>query len=128
VLSPDEVLAADHFADRKTFRDAEVADGGERRAADGFFVLDGRRLALPGRAPRSAEHNRDTLVPIAKATRRLRTLRDADIHSPGCACWISESAASASKRPIVCRIRGRRNQNRDARTSRFHPRDIMALR
>jgi crotonobetainyl-CoA:carnitine CoA-transferase CaiB-like acyl-CoA transferase len=67
VLSPDEVLAADHFAARKTFRNAEVADGVTGRAADGFFILDGRRLGFTGRAPNVGEHNRDTLAPIAKA-------------------------------------------------------------
>jgi crotonobetainyl-CoA:carnitine CoA-transferase CaiB-like acyl-CoA transferase len=67
VLSPDEVLAADHFAARKTFRNAEVADGVTGRVADGFFILDGRRLGFTGRAPNSGEHNRDPLAPIAKA-------------------------------------------------------------
>jgi crotonobetainyl-CoA:carnitine CoA-transferase CaiB-like acyl-CoA transferase len=66
VLTPDEVLAADHFAARKTFRDAEVADGVNARVADGFFILDGRRLGFTGRAPAPGEHDRDTLAPIAK--------------------------------------------------------------
>jgi crotonobetainyl-CoA:carnitine CoA-transferase CaiB-like acyl-CoA transferase len=68
VLSPGEVLAADHFADRKTFRAAELVDGVNGRAADGFFILDGRRLGFTGRAPAVGEHNGDTLAPIAKAT------------------------------------------------------------
>ncbi|MGD0120120.1 MAG: CoA transferase, partial [Candidatus Binatus sp.] len=67
VLSPDEVLAADHFAARNTFRNAEVADDVTGRAADGFFILDGRRLGFTGRAPNVGEHNRDTLAPIAKS-------------------------------------------------------------
>ncbi|MGA7869851.1 MAG: CoA transferase [Candidatus Binatus sp.] len=67
VLSPDEVLAADHFAVRETFRDAEVADGVYGRVADGFFMLDGRRLGFTGRAPAVGEHSRDTLAPSAKA-------------------------------------------------------------
>jgi crotonobetainyl-CoA:carnitine CoA-transferase CaiB-like acyl-CoA transferase len=67
VLSPDEVLLADHFAARKTFRDAEVATGLNGRVADGFFILDGRRLGFTGRAPNLGEHNRDTFAPVAKA-------------------------------------------------------------
>jgi len=38
------------------------------RAADGFFVLDGRRLGFTRSRTAVGEHNRDTLVPIAKAT------------------------------------------------------------
>ncbi len=67
VLSPDEVLAADHFAARKTFRDAEVANGVSGRVADGFFTMDGRRIGFNGRAPAVGEHNRETLAPLAKA-------------------------------------------------------------
>jgi crotonobetainyl-CoA:carnitine CoA-transferase CaiB-like acyl-CoA transferase len=63
VLSPDEVLAADHYAARKTFREAEVADGVKGRVADGFFILDGHRLGFSGRAPGAGEHNRDTFAP-----------------------------------------------------------------
>ncbi len=66
VLSPDEVLAADHFAARKTFRDSEAADGVRGPVADGFFILDGRRLGFTGRAPAIGEHDRDTIAPIAK--------------------------------------------------------------
>ncbi len=73
VLSPEEVLAADHFAARKTFREAEVADGVKGRVADGFFILDGRRLGFSGRAPAVGENDRETFAPIAKAT----TLADA---------------------------------------------------
>ncbi len=68
VLSPDEVLAADHFAARKTFREAEVTDGVKGRVADGFFILDGRRLGFGGRAPAVGENDRETSAPIAKAT------------------------------------------------------------
>jgi crotonobetainyl-CoA:carnitine CoA-transferase CaiB-like acyl-CoA transferase len=68
VLSPDEVLAADHFAARKTFREADVVDGVTGRVADGFFILDGRRLGFTGRAPAVGENDRETFAPIAKAT------------------------------------------------------------
>ena len=67
VLSPDEVLAADHFTERKTFRAAAAADGVNGRVADGFFILDGQRLGFTGRAPAIGEHDRETLAPIAKA-------------------------------------------------------------
>ena len=67
VLSPDEVLAADHFADRETFREAGVADGVKGRVADGIFILDGRRLGFTGRAPAVSESDRETFAPIAKA-------------------------------------------------------------
>jgi len=67
VLSPDEVLAADHFAARNTFRNAEAADGVSGSVADGFFILDGRRLGFTGPAPAVGEHNRDALTHIAKA-------------------------------------------------------------
>jgi crotonobetainyl-CoA:carnitine CoA-transferase CaiB-like acyl-CoA transferase len=68
VLSPDEVLAADHFAARKTFREAKVADGVKGRIADGFFILGGRRLGFAGRAPAAGEDGREAFAPIAKAT------------------------------------------------------------
>ena len=66
VLTPDEVLAADHFAARETFREAEVARGVRERVADGFFVLDGQRLGFRHRAPEPGEHNSEALAPLAK--------------------------------------------------------------
>jgi crotonobetainyl-CoA:carnitine CoA-transferase CaiB-like acyl-CoA transferase len=66
VLSPDEVLAADHFAARKTFRNAEVADGVRGSIADGVFILDGRRLGFTGRAPAIGEHDDHAPAPAAK--------------------------------------------------------------
>jgi crotonobetainyl-CoA:carnitine CoA-transferase CaiB-like acyl-CoA transferase len=68
VLSPDEVLTADHFAARKTFREAEVANGLKGRVADGIFILDGRRLGFTCRAPGVGENDRETFAPIGKAT------------------------------------------------------------
>jgi crotonobetainyl-CoA:carnitine CoA-transferase CaiB-like acyl-CoA transferase len=67
VLSPDEVLGADHFAARKTFRKAEAADGVNGQVADGFFILDGGRLGFTGRAPAVGEHDRETLTPVTKS-------------------------------------------------------------
>jgi crotonobetainyl-CoA:carnitine CoA-transferase CaiB-like acyl-CoA transferase len=67
VLSPEEVLAADHFAARKTFREDVVAYGLKGRVADGFFLLNGRRLGFTGRAPAVGENDRETFAPVAKA-------------------------------------------------------------
>jgi crotonobetainyl-CoA:carnitine CoA-transferase CaiB-like acyl-CoA transferase len=67
VLSPDEVLAADHFNDRKTFRQAQVADGVSGKVADGFFILDGRRFGFTGSAPSLGEHDRQTPASAPKA-------------------------------------------------------------
>jgi crotonobetainyl-CoA:carnitine CoA-transferase CaiB-like acyl-CoA transferase len=69
VLTPDEVLAADHFAERKTFRDSAVADGVNGRVADGFFMLDGCRLGFTGPAPAAGAHDRDAITPVAKPAR-----------------------------------------------------------
>ncbi|HYK63579.1 MAG TPA: CoA transferase, partial [Patescibacteria group bacterium] len=67
VLTPDEVLAADHFTARKTFRRAEAADGVSGSVADGFFILDGNRLGFGGRAPALGEHNRVAPAPAARS-------------------------------------------------------------
>jgi crotonobetainyl-CoA:carnitine CoA-transferase CaiB-like acyl-CoA transferase len=75
VLSPDEVLAADHFAARKTFRAAEVAAGLNGRVADGFFILDGQRLGFTGPAPSPGQHDRDTFAPVAKPPASTSTQR-----------------------------------------------------
>jgi crotonobetainyl-CoA:carnitine CoA-transferase CaiB-like acyl-CoA transferase len=66
VLTPDEVLAADHFTVRETFRECEVASGVNARVADGLFILDGRRLGFTGRAPEVGEYTSDIPAPVAK--------------------------------------------------------------
>jgi crotonobetainyl-CoA:carnitine CoA-transferase CaiB-like acyl-CoA transferase len=71
VLSPDEVLSADHFVDRKTFREAEVTHGVKGRVSEGFFILDGRRLGFTGGAPAVGEHDREAFAPIARTTTRV---------------------------------------------------------
>jgi crotonobetainyl-CoA:carnitine CoA-transferase CaiB-like acyl-CoA transferase len=71
VLSPDEVLAADHFAARNTFRKAEVANGVSGSVADGFFILDGRRLGFTNRAPSVGQHNGDTFARAPKGDARV---------------------------------------------------------
>jgi crotonobetainyl-CoA:carnitine CoA-transferase CaiB-like acyl-CoA transferase len=77
VLTPDEVLAADHFAERKTFRDCAVADGVNGRVADGFFILDGRRLGFTGSAPAAGAHDRDALAPVAKPAQSTNSAQSA---------------------------------------------------
>ena len=99
VLSPDEVLAADHFAARKTFR--EGRSGGRRDRPRRRRLLHRSTdagSASPAARPRSA----NMIARHSRLSRKPRRpgycARRSDIHSPACACWTSESAASASKR------------------------------
>jgi crotonobetainyl-CoA:carnitine CoA-transferase CaiB-like acyl-CoA transferase len=73
VLSSDEVLTADHFAARKTFRNAEASDGVRGSVADGIFILDSNRLGFTDRAPSIGEHNQNenTFAPAPKASVRV---------------------------------------------------------
>ena len=114
VLTPDEVLAADHFAERKTFRDSAVADGVNGRVADGFFMLDGRRLGFTGPAPAAGAHDRDAITPDREARACAKTQRKADVLSPACASSTSASAASASK-PAACSPRTAPTSSRSKR-------------
>jgi crotonobetainyl-CoA:carnitine CoA-transferase CaiB-like acyl-CoA transferase len=59
VMSPDDVLATDHFIERGTFRESEAAPGLRERIAEGFFAFNGKRLGFKDRAPAIGEHNRD---------------------------------------------------------------------
>ena len=61
VLSPEEVLANEHLASRKTFVDAEVARGIEGPVAAGFFEIDGERQGFRFRAPELGEHDAEVL-------------------------------------------------------------------
>ncbi len=56
VLRPGEVLANEHFASRRTFRDAEYAPGESGPVAAGFFELDRERQGYRSRAPELDEH------------------------------------------------------------------------
>jgi crotonobetainyl-CoA:carnitine CoA-transferase CaiB-like acyl-CoA transferase len=60
-MSPDDVLAADHFIERGTFRDSDAAPGLRARIAEGFFAFNGKRLGFKDRAPAIGEHNRDRI-------------------------------------------------------------------
>jgi len=57
VLHPGEVLEAEHFLARRTFRVEEVAPHIRGAIAQGFFELDGQRLGFRGRAPALGEHD-----------------------------------------------------------------------
>jgi crotonobetainyl-CoA:carnitine CoA-transferase CaiB-like acyl-CoA transferase len=57
VLSPQEVLTADHFAESGALVDAEIADGVTARVPSGYLSIDGERAGLRHRAPRLGEHN-----------------------------------------------------------------------
>jgi crotonobetainyl-CoA:carnitine CoA-transferase CaiB-like acyl-CoA transferase len=57
VLSPAEVLTADHFAESGALVDAEIADGLTARVPSGYVSIDGERAGLRHRAPRVGEHN-----------------------------------------------------------------------
>ena len=57
ILDVSEVLAADHFAARGAFVDAEVAPGVRGRVPSGFLELDGARVGFRHRAPEPGEHN-----------------------------------------------------------------------
>ena len=58
VLTPDEVLANEHFASRGTFvADAEYAPGRTGPVASGFWELDGERQGYRHRAPTLGEHD-----------------------------------------------------------------------
>lgn len=60
VLTPEEVLANEHFASRGTFvRDAEYAPGKTGPVASGIWELDGERQGFRHRAPTLGEHDAD---------------------------------------------------------------------
>ncbi|KPM52219.1 CoA-transferase [Frankia sp. R43] len=56
VLTPGEVLAADHFAETGTLFDAEIAEGLRARVPSGYVSVDGVRAGLRHRAPNLGEH------------------------------------------------------------------------
>lgn len=63
VLSPAEVLAADHFTASGTLVDAEIADGVTARVPHGYLSIDGERAGLRHRAPRVGEHDAEPFPP-----------------------------------------------------------------
>ena len=57
VLSPDEVLANEHFVSRGTFAEAEYAPGQRGPMQGAFAELDGERQGYRMRAPEIGEHD-----------------------------------------------------------------------
>ncbi len=57
VLSPDEVLANEHFRSRDTFIEREYADGATGLIPAGFFELDRQRMGYRQRPPGIGEHD-----------------------------------------------------------------------
>jgi crotonobetainyl-CoA:carnitine CoA-transferase CaiB-like acyl-CoA transferase len=76
LLRPGEVLANEHTAARRTFREIEVAPGESALFPSGYFEIDGRRAGPRERAPRPGEHNREVWVDhVGLAERELDALR-----------------------------------------------------
>ncbi len=67
VLSPGEVLKADHFLERGALADLEVAPGVIGRMPNGFLELDGARAGFRRRAPQVGEHNTEVFAELARA-------------------------------------------------------------
>jgi crotonobetainyl-CoA:carnitine CoA-transferase CaiB-like acyl-CoA transferase len=63
VLSPGEVLTADHFAASGALVDVEIADGLTARVPSGYVSIDGVRAGLRSRAPRLGEHDAEPFPP-----------------------------------------------------------------
>jgi crotonobetainyl-CoA:carnitine CoA-transferase CaiB-like acyl-CoA transferase len=67
VLTPADVLAAEHFRARGAIARVELADGLEVDAPTGLVELDGRRVRAARRAPRVGEHDGEGFAPRAAA-------------------------------------------------------------
>lgn len=67
VLTVDEVLASDHFADTGTLVRAEIDENLQATVPSGYAFVDGARAGLVRRAPQLGEHNH--LLTTARSTR-----------------------------------------------------------
>lgn len=67
VLSPAEVLADGHLADRGTFHAMELAPGVTAPMPSGFFELDGARLGPRRAAPSPGQHSGATFADATSA-------------------------------------------------------------
>ena len=70
VLSPDEVLANEHFVSRSTFGDVEYAPGATGPMQAAFAELDGERQGYRTRAPEPGEHDAEMAGLWAEARER----------------------------------------------------------
>lgn len=82
VLSPAEVLVADHFTASGALVDAEIVDGVTARVPHGYLSIDGERAGLRHRAPRVGEHDAEPFPPIAGDVISSDSLR-LEMTSPG---------------------------------------------
>jgi crotonobetainyl-CoA:carnitine CoA-transferase CaiB-like acyl-CoA transferase len=67
VLTPADILAAEHFRARGAIARVELADGLEADAPTGFVEIDGRRVRGGRRAPRAGEHDGEVFAELATA-------------------------------------------------------------
>jgi crotonobetainyl-CoA:carnitine CoA-transferase CaiB-like acyl-CoA transferase len=67
VLSPAEVLQQEHYLDRGTFVDAELAPGHPVRLPSGFVEVDGTRAGYRFRAPGVGEHDGNVRAELAES-------------------------------------------------------------
>jgi crotonobetainyl-CoA:carnitine CoA-transferase CaiB-like acyl-CoA transferase len=67
VLTPADVLAAEHFRARGAIARTELAPGLEADAPTGFAEIDGARVRSAGRAPAVGEHDDEVLANLAAA-------------------------------------------------------------
>jgi crotonobetainyl-CoA:carnitine CoA-transferase CaiB-like acyl-CoA transferase len=80
VLTPADVLAAEHFRARGAIARTELARGITADAPTGFAEIDGRRVRPARRAPELGEHDDEVL--IAPAGSRDRAVADARVRRP----------------------------------------------
>ena len=69
VLTPADVLAADHFRARGAIARTELAPGITADAPTGFAEIDGRRVRSERRAPRLGEHDAEIFARPAPGSR-----------------------------------------------------------
>jgi crotonobetainyl-CoA:carnitine CoA-transferase CaiB-like acyl-CoA transferase len=82
VLSPAEVLEADHFSVSGALVDAEIADGVRARVPHGYLSIDGERAGLRHRAPRVGEHNAQPFEAVSFKHAQLK-LTSSNASGPG---------------------------------------------
>ena len=70
VLSPGEVLEAEHFLERGALADIEIAPGVTGRMPTGFLEFDGARAGFRHRAPLLGEHTAEVLAELDAVARR----------------------------------------------------------
>ena len=70
VLTPADVLAADHFRARGAIARTELARGLAADAPTGFAEIDGRRVRSGRRAPELGEHDDELFAEPARGARR----------------------------------------------------------